>query len=70
MKPDEADAINREIEGLKSLRERIVMKRDNERKALVVVYWLVLLLGAGFMLYSTHATCTSKLAPAHKYCTD
>lgn len=46
------------------------MKQSTERKFLAVVYWGVLLLGMGFMLYSSHSTCASKLAPAHKYCVD
>lgn len=46
------------------------MNDKNERKLLAALYWGVLILGAGFMLYSSHATCTSKLAPTHKYCVD
>lgn len=46
------------------------MKPANEKKLLAIIYWGVLLLGMGFMLYSTQATCESVLAPAHKYCVD
>lgn len=46
------------------------MKPDSEKRFLAAVYWVVLLLGAGFMLYSTQATCESVLAPTHKYCAD
>lgn len=46
------------------------MNDKNERKFLVALYWGVILLGAGFMLYSTQSTCESVLAPAHKYCVD
>lgn len=46
------------------------MKPDSEKRFLAAVYWIVLLLGMGFMLYSTQTTCESVLAPAHKYCAD
>ena len=46
------------------------MKPNTERKILAALYWGVILLGAGFMLYSTQSTCESVLAPAHKYCAD
>ena len=46
------------------------MKHSTERKVLAAVYWGVLVVGIGFMLYSSHADCTSKLAPTHKYCVD
>ena len=46
------------------------MKPDSERKFLTMMYWTVVLLGAGFMLYSSYATCGSMLAPEHKYCAD
>lgn len=39
-------------------------------KLLSVVVVSLVVLGAGFILYSTQATCESALAPAHAMCTD
>lgn len=30
------------------------MKQDSERKFLAIMYWTVVLLGAGYMLYSSY----------------
>lgn len=39
-------------------------------KILALILAVVVLSGAGFILYSTQATCESVLAPAHRACTD